>query len=60
MDNNYICMRCKVTGTKKDIPYRIIDNRDEKIRFKGQLCNKCFDEIFGGAPKTDSTETKEN
>lgn len=55
MADFYTCKRCGITGTKKEIPYKIIDNRDDRIVFKGQICDKCFDEFFGRPPNTKDT-----
>ena len=55
MADSYVCKRCGATGTKKDIPYKIIDNRDDRIVFKGDICDKCFNEFFGRPPKTEDT-----
>jgi len=47
MTDKYICMRCKSADAKTSVPYKIIENRDgESIRFKGQLCERCFKELF--------------
>ena len=56
MADTYVCKQCGATGTKKEIPYKIIDNRDDRIVFKGQICNKCFDEFFGRPPSTESKD----
>lgn len=55
MADIYTCKRCGITGTKKEIPYKIIDNRDDRIVFKGQICDKCFDEFFGRPLNTKDT-----
>ena len=47
MADNYTCMRCKCAGAKSMIPYKIIEDKDgESIRFKGQLCERCYKELF--------------
>jgi len=42
-----ICMRCKEAGSKGLVPYKIIYDVDgESIKFVGQLCAKCYKELF--------------
>lgn len=54
----YVCKKCGKTGTKKDVPYRIIDNRDDRIVFKGQLCDDCFKKIFDSPHLDEQTKKK--
>lgn len=58
MADTYVCKRCGRTGVKNEIPYKIIDTRNDKIVFKGQLCDECFDKFFGRPPKTEDTNEK--
>ena len=60
MANDYVCKRCGATGTDKEIPYKIIDISGDRVVFKGQICEKCFEEFFARPPSTNSTnkETK--
>ena len=47
MADKYICMRCKSAGAKSLIPYKIIEDKNgESIKFCGQLCERCFKELF--------------
>ena len=43
-----ICMKCKEAGTKGLVPYKIIKDVDgQSVQFVGQLCTKCYKELFG-------------
>lgn len=56
-----MCMKCKASGAKSMIPYKIIEDIDgESVRFKGQLCERCFNELIAPAQTTSDTneETK--
>ena len=56
-DSKYICMRCKSAGAKTLISYKIIEDKTgESVKFKGQLCEKCFRELFNSP--SDNEETK--
>lgn len=60
-DGKYICMKCKCAGAKSLVPFKIIEDRDgESVRFRGQLCEKCFNELMASAQSADnvSEETK--
>ena len=47
MDNKYICMKCKCAGAKSLVPFKIIEDRDGmSVKFRGQLCERCFKELF--------------
>ena len=47
MTDKYMCMRCKCAGAKSLVPYKLIENRDgESVKFIGQLCERCFKELF--------------
>ena len=42
-----ICMRCKESGSKGIVPYKIIKDVDgQSVKFIGQLCTRCFKELF--------------
>ena len=42
-----ICMRCKEAGSKGIVPYKIIYDVDgESVKFIGQLCTRCYKELF--------------
>lgn len=61
MADKYVCSRCKESGSKGMIPYKIIKDVDgTSVKFVGQLCNKCYRELFetNTAPAP-STEEKE-
>lgn len=60
-DGKYVCMKCKCAGAKTLVPFKIIEDRDgESVKFKGQLCEKCFNEFMAPAQNTNnvSEETK--
>ena len=49
-----MCMRCKCAGAKSLVPYKIIMDKDgNSVKFIGQLCERCFKEIFDRAPTTE-------
>ena len=61
MSDKNMCMKCKAAGDKNIIPYKLIEDRNgQSVKFIGQLCEKCFSELFGGPPSTNSTEEKKN
>lgn len=61
MSDKNACMRCKSAGAKSLIPYKIIEDKDgQSVKFVGQLCDKCFRELFSGPPSTNSTEENKN
>ena len=46
-DDKNICMKCKCAGAKSLVPFKIIEDRDGmSVKFKGQLCEKCFNELM--------------
>ena len=46
-DGKYVCMRCKCAGAKSLVPFKIIEDRDGmSVKFRGQLCERCFKELF--------------
>lgn len=56
MDNKYMCMKCKCAGAKSLVPFKVIEDRDGmSVKFRGQLCERCFKELF-----RDKTEEKNN
>ena len=56
MDNKYMCMKCKCAGAKSLVPFKVIEDRDGvSVKFRGQLCERCFKELF-----EDKTEEKNN
>ena len=60
-DGKYICMKCKSAGAKSLVPFKIIEDLGgEGIKFRGQLCLRCFNELMGPPQSTDevSEETK--
>lgn len=61
MEDKYACMRCKCSGVKSLVPYKIIrDDNGESVKFVGQLCERCFKELFetntAPAPSTEGTD----
>ena len=51
-DGKYICMKCKCAGAKSFVPFKIIEDRNgESVKFRGQLCEKCFNELIASAQK---------
>ena len=60
MSEKNVCMRCKAAGAKSLIRYKIIEDIDgESVKFKGQLCEKCFNELFG-RPQNTGNEDENN
>ena len=60
MSEKTVCMRCKSAGAKSLVPYKIIEDIDgESVKFKGQLCEKCFNELFG-RPQNMGNEDENN
>ena len=57
---DYVCKKCGVTGARKDIPYKIIWSPDDITKFKGMLCEKCFNQIFDNTPKIEEIKKEEN
>ena len=51
-DGKYICIKCKCAGAKSLVPFKIIEDRNgESVKFRGQLCEKCFNELIASAQK---------
>jgi len=47
MADKYMCMKCKSAGAKTLVPYKLIEDRNgESVKFVGQLCERCFKELF--------------
>lgn len=50
MDKDYVCSKCKKTGDRNAIPYRIIKETIDKegghIKFCGQLCEICYNKVL--------------
>ena len=47
MADKYTCMKCKCAGAKSLVPFKIIEDRDGmSVKFRGQLCERCFKELF--------------
>ena len=52
-------MKCKCAGAKSLVPFKIIEDRDgESVKFRGQLCEKCFNELMASAQTTDNKNNK--
>ena len=59
-DGKYICMKCKCAGAKSLVPFKIIEDKDgESVKFRGQLCEKCFNELMA-LPLTSENENNKN
>ena len=59
MDNKYMCMKCKCAGAKSLVPFKIIEDRDGmSVKFRGQLCERCFKELF--EDKSEEEKNAEN
>lgn len=59
MSEKYICMKCKVAGAKTLVPFKIIEDRDgQSVKFRGQLCERCFNDLMAPAPTTDNKDEK--
>lgn len=57
MAEKNICMRCKKSGTKHEIPYKIIQDTDgQSIKFVGQLCEVCFGTLKDRPPLTNDAD----
>ena len=53
MSDKCICLRCKRAGDKTVISYKIIEDIDGmSVKFKGQLCKECFENLVAPAPHT--------
>ena len=47
-------MRCKYAGAKSLVPFKIVEDRDGmSVKFRGQLCEKCFNELMAPPQNTD-------
>lgn len=59
MSEQYICMRCKAAGAKSIIKYKIIeDTTGDSVKFKGQLCERCFNELMAPAQNSENVDEK--
>lgn len=59
MADKYTCMKCKCAGAKSLVPFKIIEDRDGmSVKFRGQLCERCFKELF--EEKTEEKNNAEN
>lgn len=59
MTEKTVCKKCGAAGARSLIPYKIIEDKDgESIRFVGQLCDRCFKEIFGPPQNTKGEDDK--
>ena len=60
MADKYTCMRCKCAGAKSLVPYKIIEDRSgDTIKFRGQLCERCFKELFNPPQKIEESKDEE-
>lgn len=65
MSEPYVCMRCKAAGAKSIIKYKIIEDiTGNSVKFKGQLCERCFNELMAPAQnekgKDEDDQTRTN
>lgn len=61
MSEPYVCVKCKAAGAKSIIKYKIIeDTTGESVKFKGQLCERCFNELMAPAPNTKEENDESN
>ena len=52
-------MRCKAAGAKSIIKYKIIEDiTGNSVKFKGQLCERCFNELMAPAQNSDKVDEK--
>lgn len=63
MADKYVCSRCKIAGDKSLVSYKIIRDIDGmSVKFVGQLCNKCYKDLFemneAPAPSTEEKSDK--
>lgn len=63
MEDKYVCSRCKIAGDKNLVSYKIIRDIDGmSVKFVGQLCNKCYKDLFetnkAPAPSTEEKSDK--
>ena len=45
--DKYVCSFCKKSGTKIEVPYKIVKDDGEKITFIGQMCEECYQKFYG-------------
>ncbi len=61
MTDKYMCIRCKCAGAKTLLPFKIIEDKDgQSIKFRGQLCERCFKELFDSPPDNKEQEGESN
>ncbi len=54
-------MRCKCAGAKSLVPFKIVEDRDGmSVKFRGQLCEKCFNELMAPPQNTDDENDNKN
>ena len=54
-------MRCKCAGAKSLVPFKIVEDRDGmSVKFRGQLCEKCFNELMALPQNTDDEDDNKN
>ena len=59
MSEKCICMRCKCAGAKSLVPFKIVEDRDGmSVKFRGQLCEKCFNELMAPPQNTENKNDK--
>lgn len=61
MENKYMCMKCKCAGAKSLVPFKIIEDRDGmSVKFMGQLCERCFNELFKTEENSKKNQEEKN
>ncbi len=61
MADKYMCMRCKSTGAKSLVPFKIIEDKDGmSVKFMGQLCERCYKELFTSEENSKKNEGESN
>lgn len=54
-------MRCKCAGAKTLVPYKIIEDKNgESVKFMGQLCERCFKELFDSEENSKKDNEEQN
>jgi len=61
MTEKTVCKKCGTAGVRSLIPYKIIEDKDgESVRFVGQICERCFEEMFGRPQTTKDFDENKN
>ena len=61
MSDKYMCMRCKSAGAKSLVPFKIVEDKDgQSVKFMGQLCERCFKELFPSEENSEKNKEEQN